>query len=600
MLVMLANQLLAQHIMVDKVEPMNWWVGMKHNKVQLMLYGKELTNLKASFQEKKIKVLKIHTLDNANYCFIDIEIPANLVAGTYHLVLKNGNESKVIAYPILTRENKANRYQGFNNTDVMYLITPDRFANADENNDKLGDNFDEFDVTIPHKRHGGDIKGIIQHLDYLKNLGITTIWINPLLENNGKYSYHGYACTDLYKIDARFGINEDYKTLIAEAHKLGLKVVFDHVNNHIGIHHQWMSNYPMQDWIHGTISNHFENKHHKAAIIDPHADPTSEPYLYSFWFDTSMPDMNQHNVFMANYLIQNTLWWIEYAGIDGIREDTYPYTYQDYLNDWIDAILLEYPDFNIVGEVWEYPSASIAAFQKNTPLNVRHKTHLPAVMDFALMKAYRDYLEGKGRINDIYNVFANDFLYADVNNLLVFLDNHDITRAPYITPKDQQAKVIQALTMLMTTRGIPQLLYGTEIGMIGGENHPELRQDFPGGFKHTQHDAFKARTAAEEFYFLPLQKLLHLRQQYPTLATGKFTQYPLIWADEIYKYTKSDDKNTFLIILNGNNITRKIDLSEIQHLIKVPQAVDILSDKTYNLKEGFSLPAYGVIVLKLK
>ncbi|MFN0202435.1 MAG: alpha-amylase family glycosyl hydrolase [Bacteroidia bacterium] len=583
---------------MEKVEPANWWVGMKWNTVQLMVYGKNLQNLKASFQEKGIKVLKVHQNTNLSYCFIDIYIPPQTQAGTYHLVLQQGNEKQTIAYPILQREEKKGKYQGFSDKDVVYLITPDRFANGNTSNDKLGDRFDEFDPMQAEKRHGGDLQGMIQQLDYLKTLGVTAIWVNPLLENAGKMSYHGYACTDLYKIDARFGTNEDYKTFVNEAHKRGLKVIFDHVANHIGIEHSWMKNLPTLDWVNGTAENHLSNKHYKAALIDPHRDATSADLLQAFWFVPSMPDLNQHNPFLGNYLIQNMLWWIEYSGLDGIREDTYPYPYQDFMYQWVEAIQNEYPAMNIVGEIWELQTPMVAAFQKNSPVKTALKSNLPCVMDFPLMEAFRHYLQGKGKLNDVYNVFVSDFLYADANNVLTFIDNHDITRGAYIM--QHQQKLLQCFTMLLTTRGIPQLLYGTEIGMVGGESHVELRQDFPGGFPNHAQSAFKERNAAQATYFEPLQKLLKLRQEHPALSSGRFIQYPLTWEDDVYKYIKRDKNEAFLIILNGQDKPKKVSLEEVKHHIVQTQAREMLTNQTISLEKEVEIEPLGMMILKIK
>ncbi len=588
-------------LQVTQVEPPNWWVGMQWQELQLMLYGNDLDGLQASFKEPALEVTAIHTLPNTSYAFIDLRVPADLPPGTYHLELQRGKETVEVPYRFLARENAEGKYQGFNQRDVFYLITPDRFANGDPSNDKIGDRFADYDPAKAEKRHGGDLAGIIAHLDYLQDLGITTLWLNPVLENDGENSYHGYAATDLYQIDARFGSNEQYRQLVQEAHRRGLKVVFDHVANHIGINHPWMSNLPTPDWVNGTAEKHLDDKHYKLSVLDPYAAADTEELLRSFWFVDAMPDLNQRNPFLANYLIQNSLWWIEYTGMDGIREDTYPYPFQSFLTRWEKAILAEYPQFNIVGEIWTNEPAVVAAFQKDSYLKTSYATHLPSVMDFPLSDALREYLEGKEKLKKVYSIFAQDFLYSDPSNLFTFIDNHDMTRAYYVAKKNT-AKVKQALTILLSTRGIPQLLYGTEINMYGGESHVELREDFPGGFPTSTHNAFEAmgRDSAETDIFNFLQKLLKLRQQYPALADGQFIQFPGTWGNDIYKYLKRGKKNTFLVILKGHDEERMVDLSELKGaLAGASKGRDLWSDQEFSLDKNLRIAAYGTMVLKL-
>ncbi|HIC16510.1 TPA: alpha-amlyase, partial [Candidatus Poribacteria bacterium] len=529
----------AQTLIVQKIEPPNWWIGMKWNRIQLMLYGQNLGGISVQFSDKNLKVTAVHTKPSSSYAFVEVEIPDDLSAGRYTVEITQGNKYSILDYPILEREKGSQRNQGFSVDDVIYLITPDRFANGNTTNDQVEGILDDFDSLDHSKRHGGDLQGIIDHLPYLQDLGVTTIWLNPILENNGINSYHGYAATDLYRVDPRLGTNADYKRLVEKAHCNGLKIIFDHISNHIGIRHPWLKDLPTDTWLNGSTEDHLSDKHYLLSITDPHADPYTEELLHTFWFVDSMPDLNQRDPFLADYLIQNVLWWIEYSGIDGIREDTYPYADQAFLARWAESILHEYPNFNIVGEIWATEPAYIAMFQKNSQLAPTFETNLPCLMDFPLSQALRHYLEGTGKLQDIYRIFAQDFLYTDVDNLLTFFDNHDMARGIFIADKNMR-KIQQVLIMLLTTRGIPQILYGTEINMIGGESHIELRADFPGGFPGHNRDAFTetGRTNEENEIFHYLRDLLHLRKTHKALTHGKMIHYPPSFQADVYKYLR--------------------------------------------------------------
>jgi len=556
--------ILAQPITIHQVEPPNWWTGMKWNRVQLMLYGENLHEIEVEFDAPQLNVSAVHTMANPSYAFVDIDIPADLEPGTYVMSIRSGQQTVEVRYPILSRTVYECRHAGFGPRDVVYLITPDRFANGDPSNDRAEDRFDEFDARDPYKRHGGDLQGIIDHLDYLEDLGVTALWLNPVLENDGRLSYHGYQTTDHYRIDPRFGSNEDYQRLATAAHDRGLKIIFDHVSNHIGIHHPWIDNLPADDWLNGSVENHLSNKHYISSVFDPHADDKTRDMLRTFWFVDEMPDLNQNNPFLATYLIQNTLWWIEFSGMDGIREDTYPYSDPGFLSDWERAILDEYPEFNIVGEIYSLSPACISRYQKGTVFPRAVETNLPAVMDFPLMMAYRDFIQDTGTLNDIYELFAEDFLYSDSDNLLTFLDNHDTTRAFYIA-EGRTDRVKLCLAMLLTARGIPQLLYGTEIGMLGGRTHVELRADFPGGFPGDTRNAFSAtgRTEEENEIFDYVRTLLHLRKEHPALSIGKMVH--LVPRDGVYMYFRVWEHECIWIVVNGNEAEQPVDVSEATH-----------------------------------
>ena len=497
----IASQISAGQI--TRIDPPNWWVNMKYDTVQLMLYGADLSGLEVTSASPHIEVLNIHLSENPRYGFVDIYIRPNAIPGIHPLnVVTNKHKSDTIYYELKERRASQGRYQGFGCNDIIYLITPDRFVNGDSGNDYCENMRSGLPSESMNGRHGGDIKGIGGKLDYLKDLGITSIWINPLVENDMPISYHGYAATDLYRIDPRFGTNDDYYNLVDKAHDKGIKVIMDHVVNHIGLYHPWMDSLPDSSWLNGSIEHHDWNRHQKEVLFDPNADSLEIKNLLYAWFVDIMPDLNQKNELLAKYLIQNTLWWIESAGIDGIREDTYPYADAEFLSRWANIIMDEYVDFNIVGEVWIQDPVFLAPFQANSRLSSELNTNLPSVTDFGLFEAFGRVFNRGQDITEFYSVLGKDFLYPDPNNLVTFIDNHDVMRLMDLVDRDLQ-RYIMALKMLLTMRGIPQIYYGTEIGLTGGKHHGEIRCDFPGGFPKDTRDAFTAegRTEVENMIF---------------------------------------------------------------------------------------------------
>lgn len=552
----------AQQVKISKVEPPNWWSGMKYNHVQLMVYGEGLQGVKAGFNSPKLKVVKVNNTDNPSYAFIDIDIPDNAAPGTYTLTLTKGSDKAAIDFPVLKRENPSGRYQGFSPKDVIYMITPDRFANGDRNNDEVAGMNDHYLPDSAYGRHGGDIQGIIDHLDYIKDLGVTAVWVNPLVENNTRLSYHGYAVTDHYKIDARFGTNELYKKFVEEAHKRGLKVILDHVNNHISSFHPWLKNLPAGDWLNGSKEQHNITRHINSSVYDIHSDPAVRDFNNHGWFVHEMPDLNQRNLYLAKYLTQNTIWWIEYSGLDGIREDTYPYPDQKFLSEWNKTILAEYPKFNIVGEVWMGEAAFLAPFQAGSFFPKKFDTNLPSVTDFAFRDAAADvFANGRG-MRRMYDDIAKDYLFPNPSNLVTFLDNHDVERIMYLVHSDMNQFRL-ALELLLTTRGIPQLYYGTEIGIVGGPDDGRKRADFPGGFPNSSHNAFtkEGRTEKENEIYDFIHKLLEIRKSSEALQSGKLIHFPPF--DEVYPYLRISDNQTVLVVLNGNKEAQKLNISSL-------------------------------------
>lgn len=540
---------------------------MKWNNVELMVYGDNLAGIKVSSQNPGLEITDIHSTGNDNYIFIEINIDESLPAGNYQLNFEKEDEIIQFFYPLFAREFNREDHKGFSNKDVIYLIFADRFCDGDPGNNTIGDSLDQFTSKDIDGRKGGDIEGIISKLDYLKNLGVTSIWVTPMLENNMWMSYHGYAATDLYKIDPRFGSNELYKQMVEEAHQRGIKVILDHVSNHIGINHPWEKDLPASDWFNGSLDNHLSAFHDKMAFLDIHGGSEIVEATQKGWFTDYMPDLNQSNPDLEKYLIQNTIWWIEYSGLDGVREDTYPYSNQKFLSDWAKAILDEYPESNIVGEIWQGVPAIISGYQTKSPVRkLDFDSNLPAVTDFALSDAIRKYLSGDKNIFPVYETLTQDIVYSDPDNLLVFFDNHDISRAMFVANGNVDRFKI-ALNLVLFTRGVPVLLYGTEIGIKGGKADGELREPFHGGFTGDSCNAFisEGRTENENEIYDYLNELLKLRKEYPVLAEGKLTHiYP---GGDLYFLIKSLNDLKAIIILNTGDKDKTIPISQIKNYL---------------------------------
>ncbi|MCX6151975.1 MAG: alpha-amylase family glycosyl hydrolase [Ignavibacteriales bacterium] len=578
--------LLAQSFNVTKIEPPNWWTGMKNNKIQLMVYGENLENISADFGSADLKVTKVNKAENSNYTFIDVEILEDASPAIYKLVLKNDKEKQEFDFPILQRKNSSDSFQGFSPKDVIYLIMPDRFSDGDTTNNYIKEMVDGYKPNSGIGRHGGDIKGIINHLDYIKELGFTALWVTPLVENNTGISYHGYAPTDHYNIDKRFGTNELYKNLVEEAHKKGLKIILDHINNHIGITHPWMKNLPFKDWINGSVDDHHNTPHYNQSLFDVNSDKYVWDYSNTGWFVREMPDLNQRNPFLAKYLIQNTIWWIESTGLDGVREDTYPYSDQKFLSEWAQTILEEYPTLNIVGEVWIGDPAFRAPFQKGSYFPKEFDSNLPSVTDFGLQEAIKDVFANGKSIKLIYELLAKDVLYANPNNLVTFLDNHDIERLIFSAKGDVKNFKL-ALTLLLTTRGIPQILYGTEIGLMGGPDHGSLRADFPGGFPKDKHTAFtkEGRSEKENEIYNFCKQLLAIRKTHQALTDGKLVHYPP--RDEVYFYFKILGDEQIMVVINNNIKPKEFELSFIKYRLDDKKTlINLFSGKEIKLDDS--------------
>lgn len=597
---------------IQRVEPAFWWKGMKNPELQILLYGKNIANSQIELSDN-IQIKNIQKVENPNYVFITIN--TNEINSERFKINQKIN-NKVVAsynYELKTRKlNSANR-ESYTSKDVMYLIMPDRFANGDESNDSVPQLTEKANRKDRNGRHGGDLKGIINNLDYLQNLGATTLWLTPVCEDNEpRTTYHGYAQTDLYKIDARYGTNEDYQKLSQELKKRKMKLVMDYVTNHWGASHWLIKDLPTKDWIHWFEGepNGFKRSNYKTTTqFDTNASDIDKKLALDGWFDTSMPDINQSNPLVLNYLIQNAIWWIEFADLDGYRVDTYPYNDKEAMAKWAKAITDEYPNFNIVGEAWLYTAAQVSAWQKDSKIGeaANYNSYLPSVMDFMLYSELPKALNEKegwdtGMIK-LYNVFTSDFLYPNVNNILVFFENHDTERWNEIFNGNPEAYKL-ALTLISTVRGIPQIYYGSEIGMRGDKpklGDGDIRRDFPGGWKNDPQNAFNPATQTKEqkeFYDFT-QKILNWRKNNDIIHTGKTKHY--LPENGVYVYFRYNEKGSVMVVLNNNEKEQTLNLKRFAESLKgVTKAKDALTGQEILLDANLTVPAKSPLILELK
>lgn len=590
----------AKAMTITRVEPANWWVGMKNPELQIMVYGPGIGHAKLSLNYPGVKVERADKTDNPNYLFVYVTIAPHTKPGIVPLHFTENGETISYNYPLKARTDKSGA-KGFNAADALYLITPDRFANGDTANDNLDDA--RANRQNPNARHGGDLAGVAQHLDYLNNLGITTVWLNPVQENNMKGgSYHGYAITDFYKVDPRLGTNEQFRDLVKATHERGMKMVMDMVFNHCGSSHWWLSDPPAKDWINNN-GKFTPTNHATVSVMDIHASKTERDAFLNGWFSRQMPDMNQRNPHLATYLIQNGIWWIEYARIDGIRQDTYSYMDFDFLARWCKAVYDEYPDFNIVGETWYNKSAASAWWQQNSRLNGEN-THLKTAMDFSLtftmQKSFDSHSDG-GYLEDLFEEIAQDFIYPDPYHILIFLDNHDMSRFNREGETDLK-RYKQGLAFLLTTRGIPQLYYGTEILMTGTKEEGDglIRKDFPGGWASDPVNAFTrdGRSPMQNEAWDYLQKLLQWRKTNIAVTQGTLIHYAP--KNNVYVYGRMKGDHKVVVMLNSSLNDETVQMGRFSDITGgYIKGRDIITGETVNISRSVVVPAKGELVLDL-
>jgi len=589
---------------INHLEPPFWWVGMADNKLQLMVHGKNISDLEPEIFHTGIEINQVHRLSNPNYLFIDLFLSEEAMPGEFDIIFNEEGQPKTkYNYTLLKREPDSDGRQGFSPADVIYLITPDRYANGDPGNDSSSQLKEKQNRLKKNGRHGGDIQGIIDHLDYISDMGFTQIWLNPVLENDQHtYSYHGYSTTDYYNIDARFGNNELYKVLSKEAKKRGIGLVMDLILNHIGSEHWWMKDLPTIDWINND-GKFVRSNHIHESVHDPHLVESQRDLFTSGWFVETMPDLNQNYTFLANYLIQNSIWWIEYADLSGFRIDTYPYIDKNFLSIWSKRISTEYPRFNFVGEEWSSNPTMVSYWQKGSNRYDDYDSYIPSMMDFPLQEALVNGLLGSEDWNsgivDIYRVISNDFQYGDPHNLVVFAGNHDMKRI-YSQLNEQMDLYKMAMTIIITVRGIPQIYYGTEIAMSSTGDHGALRKDFPGGWPGDKVNAFTGRSLnkkeleAQNF----IRKLLNWRKENIAITMGNMIHYPV--KNGTYVYFRSYNEALVMVIINNNKKSKRIDPNRFNEVIaEKKQGISILDNKVYDLTTKINLPGKSALILEI-
>ncbi len=604
LLILLMNLPMYAKYTIDRLEPPFWWAGMKNSELQLMVYGENISALEPTIDYPGVFIDEVIKVENPNYLFINLKID-RAEPGSFNVdFLKDEKTELTYLYRLLSRDDVSSERQGFNNSDVIYLITPDRFANGNPENDNVDGYFEKLNRDDPDGRHGGDIQGIIDHLDYIEDMGFTALWLNPVLENNmPRTSYHGYATTDYYKVDPRFGTNEDYKRLSDEAGKNGIKLIMDMIMNHCGSEHWWMKDLPSSDWINND-AKFIQTNHQRPTVQDPYGSQYDKKRFADGWFVEVMPDMNQRNLLLATYLIQNSIWWIEYAGLSGIREDTYSYSDKDFMSKWSCAIMDEYPDFNIVGEEWSENQAILSYWQqgKNNPDD--YKSCLPSLVDFPLQSALIQGLNEKkditGGLVKMYETLANDFQYPDPFNLVIFPDNHDMNR--FYTQINENLNLFKmGIAYIMTMRGIPQIFYGTEILMTnpGGKHDGVIRSDFPGGWSGDTVNVFENRgltekqTEAKEV----VSKLVNWRKSKSCIHTGELIHF--IPENGVYVYFRYNDEEKVMVVLNKNKKQVKINIERFNEIISgYETAKDVISGKEYPVNE-LKVSAMTALVLEV-
>ncbi len=605
MLLLLQNAAMAQNDKINRIDPPNWWVGFKNTHLQLLIYGNDIVKSDVTVNYKGVKLLKVHKVKNPNYLFVDLDISPRTKPGTLKLHFTNGNEKFSNDYKLLKRSENSAQRLGFNSSDVIYLVMPDRFSNGNPENDNMPGMLEKANRNKHDGRHGGDIQGIINHLDYIYDMGFTALWVNPVLENNmPAYSYHGYAITDYYNVDPRHGGNEKYLELVKKSHERGIKVIMDMVFNHCGTENYLIKDMPMKDWVHQF--DKFTRTNYRAMVTtDPYKSKYDENLLEKGWFDSSMPDLNQDNPFVENYLTQNAIWWVEYAGLDGIRMDTHPYPEKNMMSRWCSRMNEEYPNFNIVGEVWIQSEALSAYWQKDAPNKDGYNSNLKSITDFplffAMQKAFTENEGWKEGIARLYYVLAQDLVYPNPGNNVIFFDNHDIDRFySFVNYNPNIYKM--ALSFLLTTRGIPQIYYGSEILMdgFGSEGHGTIRKDFPGGWEGDKVNAFTQQGLTEEQIDAQnfTKKLLNWRKTNRAVQTGKLMQFiPDNGVYVMFRYT--NDEAVMLILNNRYAQTVGTDrYSEIlSHYVK---GYDVVFEQKIDDLSTIEMPAKSARIIVLK
>ena len=604
-------------VKIDRVEPTDWYVGMKDPSLQLMVYGEGIREAQVSTDYPGVRVDSLVRLDSPNYLLVYLDL-SGAQPGEMKLRFTMGKSKKEVSYRLKARAMAGEERKGFSNADVLYMLMPDRFAQGKDHKAQVkGMNPYVEDRSKPSLRHGGDLQGIRDHLDYFTQLGVTALWLTPVLENNspdgkdGSSTYHGYATTNYYRVDPRFGTNEDYRQLIADAHAKGLKVVMDMIFNHCGFEHPWVSDLPSKDWLNmpewlsgkeEDKAKYLQTSYKLTPVLDPYASEVDKRETVDGWFVPSMPDLNQRNPHVIKYLIQNSVWWIETVGIDGIRMDTYPYADREAMALWMKTLEREYPNFNTVGETWVTEPAYTAAWQKDSKLSSIN-SYLKTVMDFAFydrvnMAAREETDDWWQGMNRVYNTLCYDYLYANPSSVLAFIENHDTDR--FLRNGTDTLALKQALALLLTINRTPQLYYGTEILMNGTKEVTDgnVRKDFPGGFPGDKANCFTAegRTRAQNDMFNWLSRLLHWRQGNEAIIHGKQVQFTP--RKGVYVIARQAKGQNVLTVVNGTSEPAQMEVKRYAEIIgQAAEATDILTGREVALDKDVALQPRETLVL---
>ncbi|NEW79446.1 MAG: glycoside hydrolase family 13 protein [Gelidibacter sp.] len=612
LLLILGSSLFAQKI--DRIEPPNWWVGMENNQLELMIYGKDISQFTPSIDHKNIQILDIKKTENSNYLFLNLDL-SKAVSGKFNINFsKKGKRNNFsVAYELKERNQDSKLKEGFNSSDVIYLITPDRFANGDVTNDVVKTMKEKIaDRNNDYGRHGGDIRGITNHLDYINEMGFTAIWPTPVLTNDMKgSSYHGYAMTDFYEVDPRFGTMEEYKDLAKSAKNKGIKLIMDQVANHIGLEHWWMSDLPTNDWVNYQDeflkNNMVVTNHRRTTNQDAYASVKDKNLMSEGWFVSTMPDLNQRNSLLAKYLIQNSIWWIETLDLGGIRQDTYPYPNKQFMSDWAGAIMNEYPNFSIVGEEWSTNPLLVGYWQEGSKNKDGYQSHLSSTMDFPMQKAIVEALNeaeswDKGFVK-MYEGLANDFSYANPSKIMIFPDNHDMDRI-FTQFKENVVNTEMALGYMLALPRISQLYYGTEILMQNSAkpgDHGLIRTDFPGGWSGDKSNAFigEGLTANQLKMQSFLKKVLNYRKNSEAIHSGKTIHFAP--ENGVYVLFRILGDETVVVILNKNDKPISLNLNRFEEVgLKGKSLKNIINDESFIWNDAMEINAKGLIILTTK
>ncbi|MEM5538801.1 glycoside hydrolase family 13 protein [Olleya sp. AS48] len=600
---------------IERIEPPHWWTGFNNTQVQLLVKHPNISEATPSINYAGVSIEKVHKADSPNYLFLDLNISESAKAGQFNIHFKFNEEKELVhTYEVKARVIEASDYQGFDSTDAIYLITPDRFANGDISND-INESLKEktIDRKDDYARHGGDLRGVIRHLDYIEAMGFTQIWSCPLLTNDmSRSSYHGYAMTNFYQVDPRYGSLEEYQELATKAKEKGIGIIMDQVANHCGSEHWWMQDLPFKNWVNQQES--FENNkplnnsnHRRTSNQDLYASKRDKKEMAEGWFVPTMPDLNQRNPFMSNYIIQNSIWWVETLNLSGIRQDTYPYPDKTFMSNWAGAIMNEYPNFSIVGEEWSTNPLLIAYWQEGHDNKDGYDSNLRSTMDFAMQKNTVDALNEAEKwdtgLVKIYEGLANDFAYASPKDIMVFPDNHDMSRI-FTQLKGDVPNTKMALSYLLTLPRIPQLYYGTEILMNDFEkpgDHGLIRTDFPGGWQGDAINAFSGEglSDTQKDMQLFLKKVLNYRKSSDAIHNGKTIHFaPFMGTYFLFRVIEGE---TVVHIINKNNEPISLDLKRFEEVgLNGKTLKNIVTNETFVWEDEIILNERGSVLLSTK